>query len=649
MKTFYKYAAFAAAALAGLCACSSDDDAAETGSGLQPVAQPQIIVSDLTTTGFTLRWEAVDDAGSYVYTFDGGSETSTTGCRLEFNSLERQKEYVVAVKACPRDPAEYTESPFTYIHVLTDDLEQLPQPKITLGSAYASKTVISWTEVPEAELYEFSVDGGEVSTTRNRTVILSKLDKGRTYSFSVRAMTSDATRFTNSEAAQLSFVTSDADVPPLVIAPTTIISDAVAFDIYASSDETYYYEILPATTFAKYSPEELMTAFQTYIVEYAKKQGISLQLAMASMLKSGTQSLQMTGLTPELSYVIFAFGMDLRGNITSNLSSTQFKTTADGYSAGPNYGGSDWFTQRFYITNAYLALTGYGWTNSVWTHWKGDDVTDVRYRTLTTKLFNQVFSDPYDQQAIAAFLKDPNYGVQFNPELLSATVNSADGYNGLTEGVSAGTSYTLLTLATSSSGAETVCVNSVTTKTSSRVVRSRSLDQRQLRPDAQHRSRRHEGHRHRNGALRDFQTERPGERQHGQLSGRDRRVRTRPQGGVPPLHQRKRLCHPLHRGERRNARNHVRLHGDGDQHGRRQSHQMGFGDHQRGSGRRPGEGAGRNPNGRTAPVARRETHRQPREVHLPDGERPAARRSETRRRPLDHHSQHAQHQIRVHL
>ena len=142
MKTFYKYAAFAAAALAGLCACSSDDDAAETGSGLQPVAQPQIIVSDLTTTGFTLRWEAVDDAGSYVYTFDGGSETSTTGCRLEFNSLERQKEYVVAVKACPRDPAEYTESPFTYIHVLTDDLEQLPQPKITLGSAYASKTVI---------------------------------------------------------------------------------------------------------------------------------------------------------------------------------------------------------------------------------------------------------------------------------------------------------------------------------------------------------------------------------------------------------------------------------------------------------------------------------------------------------------------------
>lgn len=465
-------------------------------------------------------------------------------------------------------------------------------------------------------------------------------------------MTSDATRFTNSEAAQLSFVTSDADVPPLVIAPTTIISDAVAFDIYASSDETYYYEILPATTFAKYSPEELMNAFQTYIVEFAKKQGISLQLAMASMLKSGTQSLQMTGLTPELSYVIFAFGMDLRGNITSNLSSTQFKTTADGYSAGPNYGGSDWFTQRFYITNAYLALTGYGWTNSVWTHWKGDDVTDVRYRTLTTKLFNQVFSDPYDRQAIAAFLKDPNYGVQFNPELLSATVNSADGYNGLTEGVSAGTSYTLLTLATSSSGAETVCVNSVTTKTSTAAAAwfaaaastnanygpthntvagvMKGIDIATVRYAIFKQS-----------ALANVSTDNyPAvieefghdlkEEYLPYINGNGFAILFTGESGVTPETTYVFMA---------TATNTV-----GDQ-----SHQMGFGDHQRGSGRRPGEGAGRNRTDEPLRSPRRETHRQPREVHLPDGERPAARRSETRRRPLDHHSQHAQHQIRVHL
>ena len=69
---------------------------------------------------------------------------------------------------------------------------------IVVGAMTSGGT--SASEVPEAELYEFSVDGGEVSTTRNRTVILSKLDKGRTYSFSVRAMTSDATRFSHRRA-----------------------------------------------------------------------------------------------------------------------------------------------------------------------------------------------------------------------------------------------------------------------------------------------------------------------------------------------------------------------------------------------------------------------------------------------------------------
>jgi len=37
MKTFYRYAALVAGSLLGLCACSSDDDVADT-SGKTPVA-----------------------------------------------------------------------------------------------------------------------------------------------------------------------------------------------------------------------------------------------------------------------------------------------------------------------------------------------------------------------------------------------------------------------------------------------------------------------------------------------------------------------------------------------------------------------------------------------------------------------------------
>ncbi len=463
MKTFYRYAALVAGSLLGLCGCSSDDDV-PVKDGTAPLPRPQVMVSDLTTTGFTLRWEPVEGGASYVYTFDGGEETALTECRLAFGELERRKEYVVAVKAVPRFRDENSESAYSYIHVLTDDLEQLPQPRLTLGCAYASKTLISWTEVPETTLYEYTIDG-KTYTTSERMVSLTNLAKDRAYTFSLRAMTSDATRFTNSEIAELPFTTSADDIPPIIIAPTLVISDAVKFDIYAAGDKTYYYEILPATTFIKFTPEDLMEAFQSYIVEYARKQGISLQLAMASLLKSGTQTLQVTGLTPELSYVIFAFGMNLKGEITSGLASSTIKTTADGYSDGPNYGGSDWFTQRFFISNAY-AVTGYTWTNSVITYWKGDDVADIRYRTFSTSLFNQLFPDPNDKQAIVAFLKDPDYGMQFNPELIAGTVNGPNG-NTLITAANAGTSYTALTLAISTGGEETLCVNSATTKVSS--------------------------------------------------------------------------------------------------------------------------------------------------------------------------------------
>ena len=214
----------------------------------------------------------------------------------------------------------------------------------------------------------------------------------------------------------------------------------------------------------KYTPEEIIAAYQEYALEYAQQQGISIQLAMASLLKSGTQTIQVKGLTPELSYVAFAFGMNLKGQITRGLSSVQFKTTSDGYSDGPNYGGSDWFKQSFYITNAYAGLTGYGWTNSVWTLWQGQDVTSVRYRTLTTKLFSQVFPDANDKQSITAFLKDDDYSYPVEESLLTM-VNSTTGYN-MVSAANMGTSYTLLSLATSSGGDETLCVNSVTTKTS---------------------------------------------------------------------------------------------------------------------------------------------------------------------------------------
>ncbi len=176
-------------------------------------------------------------------------------------------------------------------------------------------------------------------------------------------------------------------------------------------------------------------------------------------------------------------------------SSTQFKTTADGYPPVRNWHlCGDWFTQRFYITNATSPLTGYGWTNLCGP--TAETTTDGRpfLRTLRRPSFNQVFrSHDHWVWAIAAFLKDPNYGVQFNPALLSATVNNAPT---VTTDLRLSRRHVLAARwpprrAAPKRFAASTRHTRRPAHGRSRVARSRSLDQRQLRPDAQqHRSRR---------------------------------------------------------------------------------------------------------------------------------------------------------------
>lgn len=460
MKNFYKYAALIVGGALSLWACSSSDDDDVKKSGLTPIDQPQVVVSDLTTSSFSLRWNAIDGAASYAIQFEDVDEVTTEECSVSFQGLELQKEYVVAIKTLPKFKDEYSESPYVYIHVLTDDLEQLPKPEATLGCAYASKTLISWNQVPETSLYEYTING-ETHTTSERTTTLSKLEKGKEYTFSLRALTADATRFTNSEPVELTFTTSTDDIPAIIVAPTLVISDAVEFQIFTTADVTYYYNVIPAALFYKYTPEEIVAVYRQTIIDYAKEQEVSFQLAMASLLKSGTKTIQLTGLTSQLTYVAFAFGIDFDGNLQEDISYAEFKTTTDGYSAGPNFGYSDWFSQSFFITNAF-AIQGTNVTNSVCTTWQGQSVASIRYMIVTTSSFDKVFPDYTDTASIIALLKDDNYGTLLPDDRLSI-VNATSLT--LVTGVNSGTSYTLMTLVTSATGEESLHVNSVTTKT----------------------------------------------------------------------------------------------------------------------------------------------------------------------------------------
>ena len=443
-----------------LVGCGSDTKE-ETLS--ETLKTPEVKVSEVTVSSFRVDWGKVYGAENYTYSLDGAEVDSTKALFVTFNGLDAAKEYVVKLQAEPVKGSSKTSSEPVYIHVRTSDISQLEKPEITVGSAYASKTIISWSVIPGAGSYEYTV--GEISgtTTENR-VTLSNLAKGTDYIFTVKAIPAGSGS-TASESAQTSFTTSSEDVPPLLIVPENVLADAVVFDVYATPDATYYYDVVSSSTLLQFDEATVIERYRSAIIEYAKSKGISLQLAMASVLKIGTNAIGVSSLASEMSYDIIVFGMDYNGNVTTGLYTKRITTTATGWSSGPNYGGTDWFSQNFYITNAYLGISGYGWTNSVWTTWKGQDVQSIRYRLLPTSTFNKVFSDPYDKEAVKAFLRDTSYSYAVRSDYI-ALVNSSSGYNSVTP-CNSGVSYTMSALATSTSGEEELTVNSITTKTTS--------------------------------------------------------------------------------------------------------------------------------------------------------------------------------------
>lgn len=421
---------------------------------------PSVRVSDITPSSFVLRWDRVEHAGTYSCK-SGSSEAEITDTTvISCSGLERNVEYAVEIVALPKDPSSYAPSLPAYVHVFTSDMEQLDTPVITFGCTYASKTIINWSQVPGAASYTYEIDGQTGSVTENR-IELNTLRKGRTYTFRVKAVSSDEALYSDSAFATGEFTTEAGDVPSIIISPVSAVADAATFEIFAMPDLTYYYTMISGPAFLQNDEETIMDAYRNAVIAYAEEQGISLSLALGSVLRSGSGTYKITALVPQLTYYIIAFGMDLKGNITTSLCSARIKTLAFGESYGPTYGGTSWFRQEAYITNLYAA-TGYGETNSVWSSWTGNGVTSLKYRILATDTFNSIFPDVHDETALKAFLNNPSYAHTVSDENL-VLVNSAQGLNMVSAAYSA-TSYTLMALAVNGAGEEALCVNSVSTR-----------------------------------------------------------------------------------------------------------------------------------------------------------------------------------------
>lgn len=443
-------------ALVSAFSCAKESGA---GTGGKKLAAPEIKIAALGTTSFSIKWGRVEGAARYEYSFADVKATTDTTV-LTLSELLENTEYTVAVTAIPREGSADAASEPAYIHILTAEVAPLPSPVITLGCAYASRTVINWSSVSGASGYSYTL-GGQSGTTQGTRLELSNLKPGQDYTFTVKALSGDTTLSLDSGEASLSFTTETGDIPALIISPSGTGADYATFEVFAMPEVTYYQDMIPTTSLINYTEEEIIKIYSEAIIKYAQSQSVSFPLAMASALKAGSQSFKIGGLVSELSYNIIAFGMDVQGHVTTGLYTKPVKTTRTGYSDGPNFGSCTWFSQEVYMDKQYAATLGLNLTNSFFTRWKGDNVVSVKYRAFPTETFLKAFPT-LDENAIREILSTPGYYTEVGEALLSM-VNEKDGLMKVTQCEPA-TSYTVAALARNASGEEVLVVNSIGTK-----------------------------------------------------------------------------------------------------------------------------------------------------------------------------------------
>lgn len=81
--------------------------------------QPNIFAGSLTTTSFTLIWEAVEGAGSYAITINDGEVATTSELFYAVSGLEPTTAYTVKMQALPTDAKTHKPSAWATLTVTT--------------------------------------------------------------------------------------------------------------------------------------------------------------------------------------------------------------------------------------------------------------------------------------------------------------------------------------------------------------------------------------------------------------------------------------------------------------------------------------------------------------------------------------------------
>lgn len=197
----------------------SDNSATATGATKITLNTPTgLAATNVLSTTATLSWNTVTNAASYLLTISdsngaitGYNNKSVSGTSINLTGLTATHEYTVSVIATSGSD-DYVNSAAATLVFTTDTKLGTPAAP-TLKSKTISSLTVQWNAVSAADSYTLAYKLStassftEVPNLTSREYMLPSLDQGATYTFKVRAITTNDAYESGEYSSEASFTT----------------------------------------------------------------------------------------------------------------------------------------------------------------------------------------------------------------------------------------------------------------------------------------------------------------------------------------------------------------------------------------------------------------------------------------------------------
>lgn len=385
----------------------------------QKLDSPEINVSNITPTGFESCWSGIAEAGSYTLILSDKALIQSDTLSVEgdtvktWSGLVPDTDYILQVIAVPSDDfKEFLDSSEPSVkEVTTHAADPLDTPVLTVERASCYVSTVSWKKEPQASMFEWKLDDGEVNQTTDLSVSFENLEKDSHHMLSVRAISADTKVASDSDWAKVEFDAIDDFSSSLRLSNAVVSGDNATFTASVTSGEEFYMGFAPKAKYLKLDGQVDSTAIMIEVLDTLSAKADKLveagtyptrREALSSLVRNKSTRLTSSALYHSASYLCYAFDVNTYDCTAHSELKFLEVTTGEHIAAQGGYNSSTLMNLSSTLAYGYSSSAGvYDDTNyvgfSIYTDSGNVTCTEVKYTILTLSAYNSAIGTSFDE------------------------------------------------------------------------------------------------------------------------------------------------------------------------------------------------------------------------------------------------------------